>query len=369
MRVIMTCGGTGGHIYPAVAIADEIRRRKPDAEVLFVGSEIGLERDLVPESGYDIELIAADGFDRQHLLRNIKVMRTLRRGAKKSRKIIKEFRPDVVIGTGGYASAPVMKEAQKLHIPTYIHEQNAVAGMANKLLEKGVKKLFLGFEEASGDFRFPEKHVLAGNPVRHEFIEADKEKARAELGLTPSDFVVLAFGGSQGAGRVNRAMMKVIETFNGVSDFRIYLATGSYYYEAINQELADRGVALADNVAIVEYIHEMAKYLAASDLVISRSGALTVAEATVCGKPAIFIPSPAVTGNHQYFNAKAVADKGGAIIVEEKDLDNDKLADEILKLKNNPEAMKEMAAGSLACAPFDAVKIICDNILGFEKTQ
>src|SRR5699024_8880348 len=127
----------------------------------------------------------------------IKVMRTLRRGAKKSRKIIKEFRPDVVIGTGGYASAPVMKEAQELHIPTYIHEQNAVAGMANKLLEKGVKKLFLGFEEASGDFRFPEKHVLAGNPVRHEFIEADKEKARAELGLMPSDFVVLAFGGSQ----------------------------------------------------------------------------------------------------------------------------------------------------------------------------
>ncbi len=369
MRVIMTCGGTGGHIYPAVAIADEIKRREPDAEVLFVGSELGLERTLVPESGYEIQLIEADGFDRNNLLRNIVVLRTLRRGAKKSRKIIKAFKPDVVIGTGGYASVPTMKEAQRMHIPTYIHEQNAVAGKANKLFEKGVEKLFLGFKEASKDFRFPEKHVLAGNPVRREFIEADRDKARAELGLAPSDFTVVAFGGSQGAGRVNKAMMKVIETFNGVSDFRIYLATGGYYYDAINQELADKGIALADNVVIMEYIHEMAKYLAASDLVVSRSGALTVAEVTVCGKPAIFIPSPAVTGNHQYFNAKAVADKGGAIIVEEKDLDNDHLSDEILKLKNNPEAMKKMAEGSLSCAPFDAAKIICDNIMGPEKER
>ena len=236
MRVIMTCGGTGGHIYPAVAIADEIKRREPDAEVLFVGSELGLERTLVPESGYEIQLIEADGFDRNNLLRNIVVLRTLRRGAKKSRKIIKAFKPDVVIGTGGYASVPTMKEAQRMHIPTYIHEQNAVAGKANKLFEKGVEKLFLGFKEASKDFRFPEKHVLAGNPVRREFIEADRDKARAELGLAPSDFTVVAFGGSQGAGRVNKAMMKVIETFNGVSDFRIYLATGGYYYDAINQE-------------------------------------------------------------------------------------------------------------------------------------
>ena len=366
MKVIMTCGGTGGHIYPAIAIADEIKKRKPDSRILFVGSEIGLESTLVPENGYNIELISADGFNRQHLLKNIEVMKKLRKGGRRSREILKEFRPDVVIGTGGYASAPIMTAAQKMDIPTYVHEQNAVPGMANKLLEKNVKKLFLGFEEASKYFKYPEKHVVAGNPVRSEFITTSREEARAELGFKPADFVLLAFGGSQGAGRVNKAMLKIIETFNGVKDFKICLATGGYYYDAINKELEDKGIKVENNVRIMEYIYDMAKYLAASDLVISRSGALTVAEATVCGKPAIFIPSPLVTGNHQFFNAKAVADKGGAIVIEEKELDNDKLVSEILKLKNNSGILKDMSEKSRSCAPLKATKIICDNIMGSE---
>lgn len=363
MKVIMTCGGTGGHIYPALAIADEIRKRKPDAEIIFVGSEIGLERDLVPENGYEIELISADGFNREHLLKNFEVIRKLRRGSKRSREILRAFRPDVVIGTGGYASAPIMKAAQKMHIPTFIHEQNAVPGMANKMLEKHVNKLFLGFEEASKYFRYPEKHVVAGNPVRHVFMTADREKSRAELGFDQSDFVLLAFGGSQGAGRVNKAMTGIIEAFNGLKDFRICLATGSYYYDAIKEELKEKGIQVADNVDIMEYIHDMAKYLSAADLVISRSGALSVAEVTVCGIPAVFIPSPLVTGNHQYFNAKAVADKGGALIIEEKDLNNDELIGEILKLKNDPATLKQMAEKSYSCAPLDATGIICDSIM------
>lgn len=363
MKVIMTCGGTGGHIYPAIAIADEIKKRRPDTQILFVGSEIGLEKTLVPENGYDIELISSDGFNRKNLLKNIEVIKKLRKGSKRSKEILRDFKPDVVIGTGGYASAPIMKAAQKMQINTYIHEQNAFPGMANKLLEKHVQKLFLGFEEASGHFKYPEKHVPSGNPVRKEFMNADRDKAREELGFSPSDFVLLAFGGSQGAGRVNKAMLKIIETFNGVKDFKICLATGSYYYTAINRELEDKGIEVEENVNIKEYIYDMAKYLAASDLVISRSGALTVAEATVCGKPAIFIPSPMVTGNHQFFNAKAVADKGGAIIIEEKNLDNDKLVSTILNLKNNPKILKDMSAKSLSCAPMEATKIICDNIL------
>lgn len=367
MRVIMTCGGTGGHIYPGIAIADEIKRRRPDAKILFVGSEIGMERDIVPQNGYDIELIQADGFNREHLLKNIDVIKKLIRGSRKSHEILKSFRPDVVIGTGGYASAPIMKAAQKKHIPTYVHEQNAIPGMANKILEKKVEKLFLGFEEASKHFKYPEKHVVAGNPVRREFMDTDKGKARAELGFKPSDFILLAFGGSQGAGRVNKAMMRVIETFNGVKDFKICLATGSYYYDAINRELEDKGIDVGENVRIMEYISEMAKYLSACDIVISRSGALSVAETTVCGKPAIFIPSPMVTGNHQFYNAKAVADKGGAIIVEEKDLDNDELVSAVLKLKNNAEVLKQMAVKSAECAPLDAAEIICDNIFGQEK--
>ena len=182
----------------------------------------------------------------------------------------------MVIGTGGYASVPVMKAAQKMGIPTYIHEQNAVAGMANKMLERRAEKLFLGFAEASGDFKHPEKHIVAGNPVRHEFVDADRQAAREALGFGDKDFVILAFGGSQGAGRINRAMMNVIERFNGDDRVKVCLATGSYYYEAIKSELADRGTVPAENIMILEYIHDMAKYLASSDLVISRSGALTV---------------------------------------------------------------------------------------------
>ena len=364
MRAIMTCGGTGGHIYPAVAIADEIKRREPDSEILFVGSEIGLESKLVPESGYEIKVVTTGWFDRENLLNNINMYRAVRKGRRESAAIFRDFRPDVVIGTGGYASVPVMQEAQKERIPTYIHEQNAVPGVANKALEKKVKKLFLGFEEASKSFRYPARHVVSGNPVRREFVEADGAKAREELGFSPADFVVLAFGGSQGAGRINKAMMKVIEKAAAADDVRICLATGEYYYEAVMQELADKGIETGGRIMIMEYIRDMARYLASSDLVIGRSGALTVAEVTVCGKPAIFIPSPMVTGNHQYFNAKAVADKGGALIVEEKDLDGDALASEVMELKEDPARIREMAAASYACAPLKAVDIICDTVMG-----
>lgn len=367
MRVIMTGGGTGGHIYPAVAIADEIRRRNADATILFVGAENGLEKKLVPESGYEIELIEVSGLYRKELYKNIEVLRQLRKSSKRAKELIKKFKPDVVIGTGGYASAPVVKAAQKLGVSTYIHEQNAFPGVTNKVLERHVNNVFLGFEAGSAHFKHPEKHVVSGNPVRSVFLEENREKARTELGFKPQDFVLLAFGGSQGAGRVNKAMIRVIEAFNGVEDFKICLATGNYYYEAILQEFDSKGIALQDNIKLMEYIRNMAKYLAASDLVISRSGALTVAEVTVCGKPAIFIPSPIVTGNHQYFNAKAVADQGGAIVVEEKFLDNDELISMILRLKNNPEVLRDMSEKSLQCASPDAVKIICDTVMADGK--
>ncbi|MDO4544598.1 MAG: undecaprenyldiphospho-muramoylpentapeptide beta-N-acetylglucosaminyltransferase [Bacillota bacterium] len=362
MRVIMSGGGTGGHIYPAIAIADEIKKRDKDAEILFVGAEKGLEKKIVPESGYDIELITVEGIDRKNLLKNVKVFHDLRKGSGKAKKIIEEFRPDVVIGTGGYASAPVVRMAQRMKIPTYIHEQNAFPGITNKMLENHVNKVFLGFEEGSRYFKQVEKHVVSGNPVRENFARQDKAEARKQLGFKARDFVLLAFGGSQGAGRINKAMMKVIETFNGVKGFQICLATGNFYYDAILDELADRGIELGDNVKIMEYIHNMDQYLAASDLVISRSGALTVAEVTVCGKPAIFIPSPLVTGDHQYHNARAVSEKGGAMVIEEKNLENEKLVSTILSLKNNPEILKDMSKKSLQCAPVDAAGIICDAI-------
>ena len=345
MKVIMTGGGTGGHIYPAIAIADEIKKRFPDAEILFVGAKRGLEKTLVPDNGYPIKLIPVQGFNRKNPLKNVEVLRDLKQGNKLSKQILKEFQPDVVIGTGGYASAPVVKMAQKMHIPTYIHEQNAFPGVTNN----------------------PEKHVATGNPVRKSFYGMDREQARKDLGFRKKDFVLLAFGGSQGAGRINQAMISVIEAFQRIGDMKICLATGRYYYDAVCSELTEKKIDINSNIKVMEYISDMNRYLAAADLVISRSGAITVAEVTVCGKPAIFIPSPHVTGNHQYFNAKAVAEKGGAVVIEEKDLDHQSLVDRILQMKKDPEILRDMAEKSLLCAPVDAAGVICDNIREFER--
>ena len=363
MRVIMTGGGTGGHIYPAIAIADEIKKRYPDAEILFVGAERGLEKTLVPKRGYEIRLITVEGFDRKNLLRNVGVIRKLMKGRAEASKIIKTFKPDFVVGTGGYASAPTVKSAQKAKIPTFVHEQNAYPGVTNKLLEKDVRYVFLGFERAAEYFKDQSKIVVAGNPVRDEFRNKDRAEARKALGFSEESFVVLAFGGSQGAGRINKAMVSAIKKLSGRDDINIVLGAGSYYYKAIKESFIEEGFEPGDNIRIIEYIDDMAAYLAAADLVVSRSGALTVAETTVSGRPAIFIPSPMVTGNHQYYNALAVAESGGAIIIEEKNLDDDKLTDEILRLKDDPETLSRMAEASRGCGPDRATEIICDKIL------
>lgn len=363
MKVIMTGGGTGGHIYPAVAIADKIKERYPDSEILFVGTEYGLEKNIVPDNGYPIEFITVSGFDRKHPLKNIEVMKKLSKGNKQARKIIKTFEPDVVIGTGGYVCGPVVRAAHKLGVRTYTHEQNAFPGVTNRLLEKYVEHIFLGFEEAQKYFKHKEKHILSGNPVRSAFFKADAHECRKKLGFSQNDFILLVFGGSQGAGRINKAMLSVIEAVNGMGDIQVCMATGKRYYDAILAELQnERGLTLADNIHILEYINNMEEYLAASDLVLSRSGALTVAEVTVCGKAAIFIPSPIVTGNHQYYNAKSVADHGGALLLEEKDLDNEKLIASILRLKNDRRKLDEMSRCSRECAPLDAAEIICNHL-------
>ncbi|MBQ0078916.1 MAG: undecaprenyldiphospho-muramoylpentapeptide beta-N-acetylglucosaminyltransferase [Eubacterium sp.] len=362
MRVIMTGGGTGGHIYPAIAIADEIKRRYEDAEILFVGAERGLEKTLVPANGYDIKLIKVQGFNRKNMAKNVKTVKDYIGAQRNAKKIMKEFKPDFVVGTGGYASAPVIKMAHKLGIPSYIHEQNAFPGVTNKMNEKHVTKVFLGFEDAKDYFKHPEKHVVCGNPVRADFMNADREAARKKLGFGKKDFVVLAFGGSQGAGRINKAMMTAITRFNGAADVHICLGTGKNYYKPILDELKESGLELKSNIRVMEYISNMDEFLSAADLIVSRSGALTVAEVTVCGKPAVFIPFPNATGNHQFFNAKAVADKGGAVVIEEKDLDNEKLMAIIGDLMIDPERLADMSVKSHSCAPMEAVKIICDNI-------
>jgi len=362
MKVIMTGGGTGGHIYPAVAIADKIRRRHPEAEILFVGTQKGMEKDLVPRSGYPIRFITVSGFHRTKIWKNAQTVRDLMKGLKEAKAILEEFRPDLVIGTGGYVCGPVVRTAAKMGIPCYIHEQNAFPGMTNKMLEKHVQKVFLSFEEAGKYFKQPQKHVVTGNPIRRSFLVVNADDCRKKLGIGENEFVVLCFGGSLGAGKINEVMVDAIHTFNGVKGLRLYFGTGKRYYDDIRRSIEDSGIALADNIQVMPYIENMNDYLNACDVVISRAGALTVSEITACGKASILIPSPNVTGNHQYFNAKVVADRGGAILMEEKELTADRLVDAVLKVRNNPRYLNQMSEASASVGRIDSADVIYENL-------
>ncbi|MGI6258047.1 MAG: undecaprenyldiphospho-muramoylpentapeptide beta-N-acetylglucosaminyltransferase [Anaerovoracaceae bacterium] len=363
MKVIMTGGGTGGHIYPAIAIADKILEKTSGSEILFVGTRKGLESKLVPRHGYNIEYITVSGMNRKNLLKNIKVFSDYNKGKKQAEAIINEFAPDIVIGTGGYVSGPVLKVASKMGIPCYLQEQNAIPGLTNKMLEKNVDNIFLGFEEAEKYFKSKEKCIVTGNPVRPEFFHSDKEKAREELEIKNDDFMLLAFGGSQGAGRLNKAMIDVIRKYNGVEGVQVYFATGKSYHLPVMTELEELEIALKDNIHVMEYIDEMHRYLAAADLVVSRSGALTVSEIALCEKPSILIPSPNVAGDHQTFNARAISDKGGAVLLKERELAEDVLFDEVERLRNNPKLMEGMSLQAGRCAPVDAADIIYYSII------
>jgi UDP-N-acetylglucosamine--N-acetylmuramyl-(pentapeptide) pyrophosphoryl-undecaprenol N-acetylglucosamine transferase len=358
----MTGGGTGGHIYPAIAIADRIKLEDPTSEILFVGTERGKEKDLVPFRGYPIEFIKVSGISRKNMLRNVKVVAEYAKAVWEAGKIIERFKPDVVIGTGGYVSAPLIRAAAKRGIRTFIQEQNAIPGLTNRLLEKDVEKVFLGFEEGSSGFKLPNKLIYSGNPVRSDFYSAQKSKSREILNLDADDFVILAFGGSQGAGRINKAMVDVVERYNGEPGVSIVFVPGKYYHLPVMTELLEKEIRLQDNIRILEYIDDMATYLAAADLVVSRSGALTVSEISVCGKPSILIPSPIVTGDHQLFNANVLGKRGAAVFIEEKNLTDAGLLQEIDELMKNRDRLSDMGRKAKEAATMDATSIIWETI-------
>jgi len=358
----MTGGGTGGHIYPAIAIADKIRKEDPAGSILFVGTKRGKESELVPQSGYPIEFIHVRGFSRKNMLQNVKVLLEYNVAVREAGKIIDRFQPDVVIGTGGYVSAPLIRAAAKRGIRTFIQEQNAIPGLTNKLLEKDVEKVFLGFREGAAGFKNPGKHIYSGNPVRSAFYRSDQASSRAFLNMDPDAFVLLAFGGSQGAGRINKAMVDVVEHFNGAPGVIVVFVPGKYYFLPVLTEILEKEIQLEDNIKILEYIDDMEHYLPAADLVISRSGALTVSEIAVSGKPAILIPSPIVTGDHQLFNANVLGKRGGAVVIEEKNLTDAGLLLEIEELMSDKKRLEEMGQRSRDAATGDATEIIWETI-------
>ena len=358
MKVIIAGGGTGGHIYPAIAIADKIKRKKPDCSILFVGTDKGMERELVPANGYEIRFISARGVDRKNPLKNLAALRDFIRGSMQVKRILQEYEPDLVIGTGGYVCGPVIRTASKIGIRTFIHEQNAFPGLTNRMLEKYVEKVFVSFPESKMYFKQKHKLVVTGNPVRREFVISSIFDYRKKLGIEPGEFLILSFGGSRGAEKINDTILELADAVRMMPKAKLIHITGKPYYESFSRRLRERGIVADNRIHILPYTNSMHEYMFASDLVICRSGAITTAEVTACGKPAIFIPSPNVTANHQYFNAKAIADKGGAVLIEEKDLTPEKLKSVVMCLMNNREALNAMAKASATLGRTDGADAI-----------
>ncbi|MBR3026185.1 MAG: undecaprenyldiphospho-muramoylpentapeptide beta-N-acetylglucosaminyltransferase [Oscillospiraceae bacterium] len=348
MRALITGGGTGGHINPALAIASIIKEHEPDSQFLFAGTPFGMEARLIPEAGYDFAPIKVRGFQRKISLENIKrnaeAAAYLVTALPRAKQIIKEFRPDVVIGTGGYVSGPVVYQAAKLGIPTAIHEQNAYPGVTTRILTKKVNKVMLTVKEALDYLGTDIDYTVTGLPVRAELFEKTKDEARKELGFDDS-FTVLSFGGSLGAGCINETMAEVIK-YTRANDLKInhihgYGGMGKDTFPAAMKKY---GVPMkSDRTRITEYINDMDTCMAAADLVICRSGATTLAELEAMGKPAILIPSPIVAGNHQFHNANVLGKAGAAIVIEQKNVKCEEVTGIIEDLYNDPSRVKEMS--------------------------
>ena len=361
MKVVLSCGGTGGHIYPAIAIADKIKEHHPDAEILFIGTKLGMENDLVPKAGYKIVGIDAKGIDRKNLLKNIETVVTYFEGSHEVKRILKEFKPDVVIGTGGYVTGSVISQAHRLGIKCCIHEQNAVPGVANKYLSGNADKVFISFEGTEKAFRHPERVTLTGNPIRSSFTALDREECRKALGLSPEDKMVLVFGGSLGAEVLNRETLGLVDEMAG-SGIKLYFVTGKRYYEKIKAAVDSK--AGTEGLTLVAYADNMPQLMSAADLVVSRAGAIAVSEITASGKPSVLVPSPNVTNNHQYHNAKAVADAGAALLIEEKDLPEggNVLAKKVLELAKDSTKLQQMSADAARIGRVDAAEVIYKNL-------
>ena len=323
MRVLMTGGGTGGHVNPALAIANTIRQNDPESVIAYVGTKKGIENKLVPKAGYPLYYVEIQGLRRSFSPANLKAAYLAATSPLKARKIIDEFRPDLVVGTGGYVCWPVVKAAADMGIPTALHESNAIAGIAVKMLQKHVDRIYLNFEKTGDSLTCErEKLMKVGNPILGGFSSVTREEARKQLGIPDSvRYVLLSYAGSMGAEKVNDAVLCVMREFTAKHPEVLHIhATGAIEWELCSSQFREMGLDKCGNIQLVEYIYDMPLKMAAADLTINRAGAMTVSELAITGKSAIFIPSPNVAENHQYKNAKVLADADAAALFEEKDL-------------------------------------------------
>ena len=370
MRVLVTGGGSGGHVNPAIAVANTIRDNIRGAEIAFVGTERGIENKLVPKEGYKLYHIEIQGIKRSLSLDNIKTLYLAYTSVIKAKKLIKEYKPDLVFGTGGYVCWPVIKAAAQLGIPTALQECNAFPGFAVKMLEKYVDKIFINFEETKKHLKNPDKALRVGNPVRSEFMKYEHAKAKIEVGLDKYKTYIISCGGSLGAEPINDASIEFMDKYvrNHPEVYHL-LATGSLEYEAAKEKFNRHGLDKAENVKLVEYIYDMPLQMAAADLVINRAGANTLAELAVMKKPCVLIPSPYVPDNHQYKNAKVLADVGAAVLIEEKELAVDKFYNILSELLSEDSRLMSLSENISGFAVYDTCKIIFKELTALAKNK
>ena len=370
MRVIFTCGGSAGHVNPALAVAEIFQERHPGCEILFVGAEKGMEQRLVTRAGYPIKTVKVSTFERslswRNVRHNVSSAFKLPVGQREAAAIVKQFKPDLVVGTGGYASYPAVHEAAKRRIPTAIHESNAYPGLTTRALSNKVDLVMVGFPEAAEYYKDAKRVEVTGTPVRGEFFTLDRDQARQELGLTDSQPLVISFWGSQGAGHMSERTVDLVERWAAEDRRFHYIHAAGRDYEDMTAELAKRKVSVSSQ-EVRPYIDDMPRVMAAAHMVICRAGASTIGELTALGKPAILVPSPFVAANHQYKNAKVLADRGGVELIEEKDCTGESLYCLALDLLADGSRRAAMGKALKELASPRAAQDIYENLMSLVK--
>jgi UDP-N-acetylglucosamine--N-acetylmuramyl-(pentapeptide) pyrophosphoryl-undecaprenol N-acetylglucosamine transferase len=348
MRIVLSGGGTGGHVYPAIAIAEQCLKEQPDAEFLYIGTNTGLEKEIVAKSGLPLrfESIEINGFRRKLSVDNLKTIIRFFRGVSRSKQLLKQFNPDIVIGTGGYVCGPVVYAAAKLGIPTMIHEQNVLPGLTNRFLSRYASSIAVSFKGSESSFPKAKRVIFTGNPRATTVANADAAKGRASLGLPFDALLVVIVGGSRGARAINQLMVDIVPLLPRLPNVYFVCVTGDAQYESTKQKIRDQQSRHSEHFKLVSYIHNMHEVLAATTLIVNRAGASFLAEITALGIPSVLIPSPYVTNNHQEANARRLEQEKAAEVLLERDLTAEGMFALIEKIVNDPIRSEMMSKQS-----------------------
>lgn len=346
MKYLISGGGTGGHIYPALAIASEIKARDKSADILYVGTESGLESELVPKAGIAFETIRVKGMPRKINKEMLISIKELALGINDARKILNKFKPDIVIGTGGYVCGPVVYIAKKKKIPALIHEQNAFPGITNKILSRYVDRVLVTFEESRKYFKHEDRVVLTGNPIRKEILEVDREEAYNKLEIKKDLPLILSFGGSGGQRSLNDSIYEFIKENNHKNDMQLIHVTGSRHYNLFMDRLKEDKIKLNKNIRVLKYLYDMPEAINIASLIVTSAGAITLSEIAAVGVASILIPKAYTAENHQEYNAKSFEENGASVVISESSLNGKLLSENIYDIILDEKIMEEMKANS-----------------------